>query len=64
MRKVIVTQPETPIGDDLKESNEKIIGGAWLFANRSAERIDFNFGQFEKEEAEPTKNNEENNIMK
>jgi len=57
MRKDIVTQPETAIGDDPKESNGKIIGGAWLFTNRSAERIDFNFGQLEKEESETTKEN-------
>lgn len=55
MRKDLVEHPAKPIGDDLKDINGKIIGGAWLFANRSAERIDFDFGASGKEAEETEK---------
>lgn len=55
MSKDLVEHPANPVGDDPNKNNEKIIGGAWLFANRSAEKIDFDFGTSGQEEPDATK---------
>lgn len=55
MSKDLVELPAKPDGDDLKENNEKIIGGAWLFASRSGEKIDFDFGDAGQKEPDATK---------